>query len=226
MARINSYSIIALVLLFILGACNNQGNSITNTEVIETPQDSPRVGGPCDTCELIYIGMPQNINAIDTSEAWHESEGQRLVVTGTVYKQDKTTPAVNIILYYWQTDHNGVYPEKAGLNPKARRHGYLRGWVKTDEKGKYTIYTIRPGSYPNSQNPQHIHMLVKEPRHKNEYYIDDIVFEDDPLLTEQIRNRLEQRGGNGVVSPVTRDGVQQVTRDIILGLNIPDYPVK
>lgn len=58
------------------------------------------------------------------------------------------------------------------------------------------------------------------------YYIDEIVFTDDPLRTSAERERHEnKRGGSGVTSP-TRDaaGVWKVVRDIQLGLNIPSYP--
>ena len=210
------------MLLLVLASCNNQGTTPTETDT--TVQSGQRIGGRCETCELIYVDMPQSINAVDTSAAWQDGTGEKLIVTGTVYKSDKKTPAPNIILYYWQTDNKGEYADKPGLNPKARRHGYIRGWVKTDKQGKYTIYTIRPASYPNGRNPQHIHMLVKEPQLPNEYYIDDILFEDDPMLTEQVKNQLEKKGGSGLISPVMQDGVQRVNRDIILGMNISGYP--
>ena len=215
----NRLKITALLLLLVT-SCNGQGKQ---TDTANKIQRGARVGGPCETCELMYEGMPDNINNTDTSAAWG-SHGQRLVVTGTVYKQDKKTPAPGIILYYWQTDTEGVYADKDGLDPKVRRHGYLRGWVKTDAQGTYSIYTVRPGSYPNSKNPQHIHMLVKEAHLPNEYYIDDVHFEDDPLLTEQIKQQLENKGASGVVKPTKTNGVQHVRRDIILGLNVTDYP--
>ncbi|MBK8779898.1 MAG: hypothetical protein IPO25_21785 [Saprospiraceae bacterium] len=48
--------------------------------------------------------------------------GQRkdktFLVTGTVFKHDGKTPVPNVIIYYWQTDHNGYYLPKQGLNEK------------------------------------------------------------------------------------------------------------
>jgi protocatechuate 3,4-dioxygenase, beta subunit len=64
---------------------------------------------------------------------------------------------------------------------------------------------------------------VKEPD-KNEYWIDEVLFEDDPLLTAAQRSRAENRGGNGIVHLEQMDGLLTATRDIILGKNIPDYP--
>ena len=73
-----------------------------------------------------------------------------------------------------------------------RQHGYIRGWVKTDVNGFYKFYTLVPASYPNSNNPKHIHPTIKEPG-KTAYWIDEFVFDDDPLLPEEERkgqNRL------------------------------------
>jgi len=54
---------------------------------------------------------------------------------------------------------------------------------------------------------------------KATYWIDDIVFEDDPLLSARARRH---RGGRGVVRP-ERDayGTWHVRRDIALRLNVP-----
>lgn len=211
-----------LPILLLFTNCNGQAKQDDQTIHL---QNEPRIGGNCETCELIYVGMPKTINATDTSAGW-QLPGPKLIVTGTVYKPDKKTPASDIILYYWQTDNKGIYANKAGLEPKADRHGYIRGWVKTDKNGKYTIYTNRPASYPNSDAPAHIHMLVKEPTIKNEYYIDDIMFADDPLLPKGTRDASEMKGGNGVVKVISKNGIQRATRDIILGQNIENYPTQ
>jgi protocatechuate 3,4-dioxygenase beta subunit len=92
----------------------------------------------------------------------------------------------------------------------------------TDSEGRYGFDTIRPGSYPGESIPQHIHLQVIEPGCAT-YYIDDVVFVDDPLLDEDFRRRLPMRGGNGEVIPV-RDGDRWLaSRDIDLGRNIPGY---
>lgn len=217
------YFNIALPILLTFTGCNGQSTQNLQTDAAATTQDSRRAGGRCETCELMYLGMPKSINATDTSAAW-DSGSQKLMLTGTVYKPDKKTPAADVILYYWQTDESGIYADKPGLAPELRPHGYIRGWVKTDKQGRYTIYTIRPGSYPNSSNPQHIHMLVKEARLPNEYYIDDIHFEDDPLLTNRVKKQMSNTGGNGIVKVQQQNGMQKAKRDIILGLNVTDYP--
>jgi protocatechuate 3,4-dioxygenase, beta subunit len=184
--------------------------------------DSLIVGGGCETCEYMYIGQPAEIDAVDTSEGWREP-GQKLVVKGRVLQIDGKTPAAGILLYYWQTDHAGLYSYRSTMPDGVRRHGHIRGWLRTDAEGRYTLYTARPAPYPNSNIAAHIHMVVKEPG-MSEYYIDDYEFDDDKLLTGVERKKRSSRGGTGVLRAELVKGVQVAERNIILGLNIPDHP--
>lgn len=95
--------------------------------------------------------------------------------------------------------------------------------MKTNERGEYRFYTVRPASYPNSTNPQHIHITIKEP-HLNEYWIDDYHFADDPLITADIKKAEGKRGGSGLLQLQTKHGIAKAKRNIILGMNIPGYP--
>ncbi|MBW3468323.1 intradiol ring-cleavage dioxygenase [Arthrospiribacter ruber] len=185
---------------------------------------STKVGGGCDGCEEMYYGMPEEMTAADTSLGWYD-KGQKLLVTGTVFKLDGRTPAPGVILYYYQTDETGYYPKKEGLDKRVKNHGSIRGWIKTDEQGRYAIYTIRPAPYPDRSSPAHIHVLIKEPNIENEYFIDDFVFDDDPLVFAQKKKRpFENRGGSGILRPLLASDFQVAEHNIILGLNIPDYP--
>lgn len=208
-------NIIYLLLTIILISCNNKTRNAT-------PQDTKKeliIGGGCDGCEIMYEGIPKDLKAIDTSDGWQE-KGQKLVIEGTVFKPDGKTKAPNVIIYYWQTDTAGLYSKTKEENTI---HGHLRGWLQSDANGNYKIYTVRPASYPKSSIPAHIHFAIKEPK-LNEYYIEDLLFEDDPHLTKVERQKLEQRGGNGIAKTNTVNNVQYARRDIILGKNIPDYP--
>ncbi|MBK7258975.1 MAG: hypothetical protein IPI01_14480 [Ignavibacteriae bacterium] len=191
--------------------------------------DSANVGGAFENGEFMYAGLQGHITAIDTSPGW-QVHGQRLLLTGRVFRSDGTTPAPGVVLYYYQTNTEGQYlhktdePRSMAPNAQGQTHGYIRGWVKSDAEGRYWIYTIRPGTYPSRDFPAHVHVTVKEPNGINEYYIDDFVFDDDRLLTSAYRQRQECRGGSGVVRLVQRDGLHIGERNIFLGLNIPDHP--
>ncbi len=180
------------------------------------------VGGSCEGCEAVFEYGSKKLTSIDTLPDFKEP-GPKLEISGTIYLIDGKTPARNVILYIYHTDQKGVYPQKGNETGWAKRHGYLRGWIKTNADGKYRFYTLRPASYPNSRAPQHIHPVIKE-SNKNEYYIDEYLFIDDPYLDEKEKANQQKRGGSGIITLTKRqDGTWVGKRDIILGLNIPNY---
>ncbi len=212
----------ALILIAFLYA---QCRSISGTEqpISKEATGNLPVGGGCDGCELMYTGMPETIDAIDTSAGWF-AQGQKLIVTGTVFQHNESTPARDVIIYYWQTDQNGLYAAEDGMDDKVKAHGHIRGLVKTDEKGYYRMHTIRPAPYPDDVIPAHIHFSIKEPDVINAYYTDDILFSGDSLLASwQKKYPAENRGGSGIVHPVCAASTQIAHHDIILGKNIPHY---
>ena len=223
----------ALIFYLLLVSCNSHGQIPPPTRTAEPQRAetdrSPRVGGECEEgyCELMYFGMPKEIKPEDTSPGWNE-KGQKLIVTGTVFKIDGRTPAPNVIIYYHQTDNDGYYSPRNDKPENQTRHGHIRGWVKTDANGKYTIKTIRPGPYPGREDPAHIHLIVKEPDIANEYWLDDLVFDDDKRLIPFRKKHPASapRGGSGTLFPLIKGDVQIAEHDIILGLNIPNYPKK
>ncbi|MGB5646652.1 MAG: intradiol ring-cleavage dioxygenase [Muriicola sp.] len=211
-----------LIFSWVLMSCNGQApQKISSTSASKGDQV---VGGGCDGCELMYVGMPAQLQAVDTSAGWL-SGGQQLHITGKVYEYGGKEPASDVIIYYWQTDDKGYYSPKKGMDPRARRHGHLRGWVKTRKDGRYDIFTVRPSPYPNNSEPAHIHLSIKEPTIKDEYYVDELVFDGDKLLTTSKRKRLKNRGGSGILRLLLDGDIQVAEHNIILGLNIPHYPI-
>ena len=203
----------------------------------QTKNNHQIVGGPCQGCEAIFEYGTKKLTTVDTlpefallstelADANLPNRQARaktaLKLTGRVFKKDGKTPAENVILYIYHTNKKGLYISKNNAKSWGKRHGYLRGWIQTDKTGTYIFYTFRPGAYPNRSEPEHIHLTVKEPT-KNEYYMDSFVFDDDPLLTVEKRESLENRGGSGIVKPILEHEIMTVKRDIILGLNIPNY---
>jgi protocatechuate 3,4-dioxygenase beta subunit len=183
-----------------------------------------QVGGPCEGCEAVFDGQPARWTSSGRI-APEGSAGEPLILEGTV--RDAGGRAVaGVIVYAYQTDAGGIYPRpepSSGLGREAVRHGRFRGFVRSDERGHYRFDTIRPGGYPDTEIPQHIHMHVIEPR-RCTYWIDDVVFDDDPRLTERQRRTLVTgRGGDGLVVPRRDAAGWSARRDIVLGAGITDY---
>ena len=176
------------------------------------------VGGPCEGCEAVFEWGDRELSPTDTLPGFEQAE-QQLILRGTIYEPDGDTPARDVILYIYHTDEQGLYATRGDETGWARRHGYIRGWIKTAADGRYAFYTRMPGSY--SSNPAHIHPTILEPNGRY-YYIDEVLFEGDPEL-ENAREINNERGGSGIVS-LKREGDMLVAeRDIILGRNVPGY---
>ena len=192
---------------------------LASTSAVAT---EPVVGLPCEGCEAVFEGLPANPASMSRIAPPGEP-GERLLLSSLVSGADGK-PRPGVVVYAYHTDSGGIYPKPAkSLGKAADRHGRLRGWALTDGNGRYEFETIRPGAYPDRNIPQHIHMHVIE-RGCATYYIDEILFTDDPLLKPANMHE-EKRGGSGITTP-KRDssGTWLVTRDIRLGLNIPGYP--
>ena len=129
-----------------------------------------------------------------------------------------------MIFYIYHTNQEGIYPTKSGSTGWERRHGYIRGWIKTDNDGKYTFYTLKPAHYPaKNPPPMHIHPTILEPDGKY-YWIETLYFEGDPNLIERQKNPKAPRGGFPGVLHLRKEGDLLVAEhDIILGKNVPDY---
>ncbi len=172
---------------------------------------------------MFYGGKPsvEKIKS-ETTIADKNEPGDRMEINGTVVLQDGTTPAKNIVLYIYHTNARGLYAP-SDTQTIVRMNGHLRSWIKTDAEGKFKFNSIRPAHYPNRNVPAHIHIIVKEPG-KIPYYIDEVWFDDDPLITKKLKDEAEKRGGDLIIH-LTKDkeNVWAGNIKITLGLNIPDY---
>lgn len=125
--------------------------------------------------------------------------GTRLTVSGRVVGREDR-PVAGASIYVYHTDAKGEYvPNSNGGSDRPRLFAYLR----SDRQGRYSFTTIRPGSYPGSRNPGHIHFEVVAPGHQNRIY--EIVFEGDPFISAQFREEARQPLG-GVAIVTTREG--------------------
>jgi protocatechuate 3,4-dioxygenase beta subunit len=179
------------------------------------------VGGPCEGCEAVYEYSDRPLSSSITLPGYDTAQ-TKLIIYGVVFEKDGHTPADDVVLYFYHTDANGIYQPSPGARGWEKRHGALRGWLRTDNNGAYEIKTNRPASYPNRNIPAHIHVTIKE-HGLTPYYITDYYYSDDPFLTDDQRDPKNARGGSGVLHLI-KNGVHWTgERNIILGKNIPDY---
>lgn len=186
-------------------------------------QAAPRlVGGPCEGCEAVLEYGDRALSSVDTLPDFHE-QGTRIKVEGTIYQPDGTTPAEDVILYVYHTNQEGIYATRGDETGWGKRHGYIRGWMKTGKDGKYAFYTLKPGVYPNRSAPAHIHPTILEPNGKY-YWLGSYHFEGDPLLGAEEKDPASPRGGSsGLLELKEKGGILVGKRDFILGRNVPGY---
>jgi protocatechuate 3,4-dioxygenase beta subunit len=158
------------------------------------------------------VGVPRDLTP-ETRITPPDEPGDPFVVSGTVFGPDGRTPAEGVIVYAYQTDAKGYYrpDQKRGAPPR------LRGWMKTGAGGRYELRTIRPAPYPNRSIPAHIHLVAWGPGVPRQE-IEELRFEDDPLVTASARASAAKEGRFAAVRPVQKgsDGVLRCTYDIRL----------
>jgi len=156
------------------------------------------------------VGVPNEVTwkTILSTEA---DKGERMLISGTVYQPDGKTPAPNTLIYLYHTDVHGIYGR--GSEP---RHGRYRGWMLTDEKGRYEFSSIRPASYPDSTISAHVHMTLTT-KDLRENSVDSILFEGDKFITARERSEIGKGGFNPILKMEKgADGVMRGVRDIKL----------
>jgi protocatechuate 3,4-dioxygenase beta subunit len=123
-----------------------------------------------------------------------EEPGTRIVVAGTVVGLSQR-PVAGAVVYVYHTSAKGWYSDKAAhIRSWAgdARHARLFGYLKTGQDGSFEVRTIRPGGYPRSTLPQHIHLEVEA----DDYVplATELLFDDDPRLTAERRDRAKREG--------------------------------
>jgi protocatechuate 3,4-dioxygenase beta subunit len=145
----------------------------------ETPGEPAQGTAPAagDAPARIKLGPSAELRGSAKADA-AARRGQRLVVSGTVYAADCTTPLAGATLQVWQTDADGVYgPGHGTANITCC---YLQGPLRTDARGRYEITTIKPGRYQGQTDPPpaHIHFDVRHPDAGG--LMTELLFEGDP----------------------------------------------
>lgn len=140
-------------------------------------------------------------------------KGEKMIISGTIFEPDGKTPAPNVLIYIYHTDIEGYY----GRKPGEHKHGRYRGWLLTDEKGRYEFQTIKPAPYPENRFAAHIHTTLTTAAMKEDW-IDSYLFEGDPLISARERQEAGKRGGFNPILKLEKgaNGIWRGTRDIQL----------
>ena len=130
----------SLFFLFIASCIALNGCSQNNVNKKQQSKNKTHVGGSCEGCEAVFESLVpfEQLNETDTLPDFNDP-GPKIEISGIVYKRDGKTPAPGIIIYVYHTDQKGIYATKGNESGWAKRHGYIRGWMKTNEKGEYRL---------------------------------------------------------------------------------------
>lgn len=140
-----------------------------------------------------------------------EEPGQRLIVAGTLYAADCTTPLPGVVLEVWHADAQGRYDP---VNFRAR--------LVTDALGRYEFTTVRPSPYIAYSQfiPARIHYLLTYP--SGATVATQIYFKGDPFLVRQIMSSTQKR----LIRPLyTKQGaagpVLYTSFDLAMAVDVP-----
>jgi protocatechuate 3,4-dioxygenase beta subunit len=117
---------------------------------------------------------PAAVTMVDSGEP-----GAPLLVSGQVVGAEGPVSEVSVFAY--QTDAEGIYSDVGNRRPR------IRGYARTDAEGRFELHTIRPASYPGTRVQQHIHFHLAPANEDGGETVGEIVFDDDPLLSERQR---------------------------------------
>lgn len=137
--------------------------------------------------------------------------GEKMSIQGIVYnKAGEVYPGVSVHVYH--TDNTGYYSPN-GENERDHR---LKGDMTTNEQGVYEYHTIRPAPYPNNRIPAHVHYVVTTSDGDEQDF--ELVFEDDPRVTERQRSRAARKGDFWGITKLTKndEGVWEGSFDLYL----------
>ena len=144
--------------------------------------------------------------------AARQEPGDRLIVAGRVLAQDGVTPLAAASVYVYHTDVKGYYTPEGNDNRNPR----LRGYMRTDAQGRYEFNTIKPGSYPDSRVPAHVHYVVTAPGYNERIF--EIVFEGDPFVDDKVRKEAANEWSGFSLRRLEKgdQGVWRCTQDVKL----------
>jgi len=112
--------------------------------------------------------------------------GQRIIVYGRVLDEN-ARPVPGALLEFWQANAGGRYRHKKETYLAVLDPNFGGCWrAITDEEGRYSFRTIKPGAYPwpngvNDWRPAHIHFSIFGHAFAQRL-ITQMYFEGDPMI--------------------------------------------
>jgi len=150
--------------------------------LVRLPHTLTEVSGPAEGGARLF-GPP---SADLTRQHAGEPLGQRIVVAGRVLDEDGR-PVPHTLIEVWQANAAGRYIHMrdqwdAPIDPNFTGMGR----VVTDDQGRYSFTSVRPGAYPwgnhaNAWRPAHIHLSLLGPAFATRL-VTQMYFEGDPLI--------------------------------------------
>ncbi|MCT4351556.1 protocatechuate 3,4-dioxygenase subunit beta [Streptomyces sp. Je 1-79] len=153
-------------------------------------------GGDPETVELAGpVFGPTDITETDndlTRQHAGEPLGERITVSGRLLDR-AGRPVRGQLIELWQANASGRYAHLRDQHPAPLDPNFTGvGRTLTDDKGRYTFTTVKPGAYPwrnhaNAWRPAHIHFSVFGTAFTQRlvtqmYFPGDPLFVHDPIL--------------------------------------------
>ena len=111
--------------------------------------------------------------------------GTPITVRGTIL-DNKKMPVRKALLYLYQTSDAGWYSDTAAhilVDEGDMRHARLFGYVWTDDRGQFTLKTIKPNGSPKSSLAAGIKIQIWDQAMNPLQGPAELQFEDDPRMT-------------------------------------------
>ena len=150
--------------------------------LVAIPQTLTEATGPSGAWDRLMGGPMADL----TRQAAGEAQGQRIVVAGRVLDEN-ARPVPDTVVEIWQANAAGRYIHAHDGWPAPLDPNFTGvGRVITDEEGRYSYVTVRPGAYPwsnhkNAWRPAHIHLSLLGPAFATRL-VTQMYFPDDPLI--------------------------------------------
>ena len=143
-----------------------------------------------------------------------EEPGTPLVISGQVLGTDHKTPVAGAVVYAYHTDIEGHYQRSGVSHEEGEAHPRLRGWVRTDEEGRFEFTTIKPAAYPDRDVPAHVHINAWGAQYPRQWFM--LEFKDDPLLSKQ--HFTDNTADYLYIEPLTKDAKGELHCSITIAM--------